>query len=147
MFIFACENVGIHMSVYVLVHVLAYVCRTKSFNVSKSKNIVRILRSFKVSILITLHLECESAGISSFFVYVCDLKGVCVHVCVCVCVYVHARVCVCVCVCIVFTHFNFFQVEHPSSAMKNAWKKVISSQRKRAVMACFRMIPLHGTPR
>lgn len=38
-------------------------------------------------------------------------------------------------------------VEHPSSALKNAWKKVISSQRKRAVMACFRMIPLHGTPR
>ncbi|XP_025103910.1 ryanodine receptor-like isoform X4 [Pomacea canaliculata] len=38
-------------------------------------------------------------------------------------------------------------VEHPSSALKNAWKKVISSQRKRAVMACFRMIPLYGTPR
>ncbi|XP_070180339.1 ryanodine receptor-like isoform X4 [Littorina saxatilis] len=38
-------------------------------------------------------------------------------------------------------------VEHPSAALKNAWKRVISSQRKRAVMACFRMIPLHGTPR
>ena len=95
MFIFACENVGIHMSVYVLVHV----CRAKSLNVSKSKNIVRILRSFKVSILITFHLECESAGVSSFFVYVCVLKGVCVHwggVCVCMLV----RVCVCVCVCV-----------------------------------------------
>ena len=102
MFIFACENVGIHMSVYVLVHVLAYVCRAKSFNVSKSKNSVRILRSFKVSMLITLHLECESAGISSFFVYVCDLKGVCVHVCVCVCAC--SCVCLCVCVCALFLH-------------------------------------------
>ncbi|GFO35387.1 ryanodine receptor [Plakobranchus ocellatus] len=37
-------------------------------------------------------------------------------------------------------------VEHPASN-SNAWKKVISSQRKRAVMACFRMLPLHNTPR
>ncbi|XP_064602338.1 ryanodine receptor 2-like [Liolophura sinensis] len=38
-------------------------------------------------------------------------------------------------------------VEHPPPSLKNAWKKVISTQRKRAVMACFRMIPLHGLPR
>ncbi|KAK0046902.1 ryanodine receptor 44F, partial [Biomphalaria pfeifferi] len=38
-------------------------------------------------------------------------------------------------------------VEHPDAYNKGAWKKVISSQRKRAVMACFRMIPLHNTPR
>ncbi|KAK3736855.1 hypothetical protein RRG08_000604 [Elysia crispata] len=37
-------------------------------------------------------------------------------------------------------------VEHPA-ANGSAWKKVISSQRKRAVMACFRMLPLHNTPR
>ena len=140
MFIFARENVGVRVSVYVLVHVLAYVCRAKSLNVSKSKNIVRILRSFKVSMLTTLCLERESAVVSSFFVYACFLKGwVYMHVCACVCL--------CACTPMLFTHFHFFQVEHPSSAMKNAWKKVISSQRKRAVMACFRMIPLHGTPR
>ena len=40
-----------------------------------------------------------------------------------------------------------FQVEHPPASMKQAWKKVVSSQRKRAVMACFRMIPLHNLPR
>ncbi|XP_048259812.1 ryanodine receptor-like isoform X9 [Haliotis rufescens] len=38
-------------------------------------------------------------------------------------------------------------VEHPHLGLKSAWKKVISSQRKRAVMACFRMIPLHSLPR
>ncbi|XP_048731868.2 ryanodine receptor-like isoform X6 [Ostrea edulis] len=39
------------------------------------------------------------------------------------------------------------EVEHPSGSHKNVWKKVISTQRKRAVMACFRMVPLHGLPR
>ncbi|ESO90186.1 hypothetical protein LOTGIDRAFT_123762 [Lottia gigantea] len=38
-------------------------------------------------------------------------------------------------------------VEHPSLAQRSAWKKLISTQRKRAVMACFRMIPLHSLPR
>ncbi|BFZ07812.1 hypothetical protein BsWGS_10847 [Bradybaena similaris] len=38
-------------------------------------------------------------------------------------------------------------VEHPNAQSKGAWKKLISSQRKRAVMACFRMIPLHSYPR
>ncbi|KAL4003146.1 RIH domain family protein [Acanthocheilonema viteae] len=37
--------------------------------------------------------------------------------------------------------------EHPQSSMVNAWKTMISSQRKRAVVACFRMIPLYGIPR
>ena len=94
MFIFARENVGVRVSVYVLVHVLAYVCRAKSLNVSKSKNIVRILRSFKVSMLTTLCLERESAVVSSFFVYACFLKGwVYMHVCACVCVCARARPC------------------------------------------------------
>ncbi|XP_071161899.1 ryanodine receptor-like [Mytilus edulis] len=38
-------------------------------------------------------------------------------------------------------------VEHPSASHKSAWRKVISTQRKRAVMACFRMVPLHSLPR
>ncbi|EJD76290.1 ryanodine Receptor TM 4-6 family protein [Loa loa] len=37
--------------------------------------------------------------------------------------------------------------EHPQGSMVNAWKTMISSQRKRAVVACFRMIPLYGIPR
>ena len=39
------------------------------------------------------------------------------------------------------------QVEHPPSSMMQAWKKLVSSQRKRAVMACFRMVPLYNLPR
>ncbi|XP_013392084.1 ryanodine receptor [Lingula anatina] len=38
-------------------------------------------------------------------------------------------------------------VEHPPPSHKGAWRKVISTQRKRAVMACFRMVPLHNLPR
>ncbi|KAK6101668.1 RIH domain family protein [Brugia pahangi] len=37
--------------------------------------------------------------------------------------------------------------EHPQGSMVNAWKTMLSSQRKRAVVACFRMIPLYGIPR
>lgn len=40
-----------------------------------------------------------------------------------------------------------YLVDHPPSALKSAWKKLISSQRKRAVMACFRMLPIHALPR
>lgn len=43
--------------------------------------------------------------------------------------------------------FGLHLVEHPTASMKQAWKKVVSSQRKRAVMACFRMIPLHSMPK
>lgn len=43
--------------------------------------------------------------------------------------------------------FGLHLVEHPSLGLKGAWRKVISSQRKRAVMACFRMVPLYGLPR
>ncbi|KAA3679890.1 ryanodine receptor 2 [Paragonimus westermani] len=38
------------------------------------------------------------------------------------------------------------QVDHPPTTAKGAWKKLVSSQRKRAVMACFRMVPLYALP-
>uniref|UniRef100_A0A915B3X3 Ryanodine receptor n=2 Tax=Parascaris TaxID=6254 RepID=A0A915B3X3_PARUN len=37
--------------------------------------------------------------------------------------------------------------EHPQGSLSNAWKRMISNQRKRAVVACFRMVPLYGIPR
>lgn len=39
------------------------------------------------------------------------------------------------------------QTEHPQGSLSNAWKRMISNQRKRAVVACFRMVPLYGIPR
>ncbi|KAI6242082.1 Ryanodine receptor 1 [Aphelenchoides fujianensis] len=36
------------------------------------------------------------------------------------------------------------KVEHPISASAQAWKIMLSNQRKRAVVACFRMIPVYG---
>ncbi|CAJ0957143.1 unnamed protein product, partial [Mesorhabditis belari] len=50
--------------------------------------------------------------------------------------------------------FNMGQVsailhttEHPQMLAAHAWKKMVSTQRKRAVVACFRMVPLYGIPR
>ncbi|VEL26103.1 unnamed protein product [Protopolystoma xenopodis] len=40
-----------------------------------------------------------------------------------------------------------YLVDHPPLTLKGAWKKLVSSQRKRAVMACFRMVPLYALPR
>ncbi|KAE9549703.1 hypothetical protein FO519_007091 [Halicephalobus sp. NKZ332] len=37
--------------------------------------------------------------------------------------------------------------EHPIVDPAAAWKKMLSNQRKRAVVACFRMVPLYGIPR
>uniref|UniRef100_A0A183SSJ8 EF-hand domain-containing protein n=1 Tax=Schistocephalus solidus TaxID=70667 RepID=A0A183SSJ8_SCHSO len=37
--------------------------------------------------------------------------------------------------------------DHPTCTHRGAWKKLLSSQRKRAVMACFRMMPLYAMPR
>ncbi|OON18966.1 EF hand, partial [Opisthorchis viverrini] len=37
-------------------------------------------------------------------------------------------------------------VDHPPTMAKGAWKKLVSSQRKKAVMACFRMVPLYALP-
>ncbi|XP_022619295.1 ryanodine receptor 2-like isoform X4 [Seriola dumerili] len=39
------------------------------------------------------------------------------------------------------------QVEHPQRSRKPAWHKVLSKQRKRAVVACLRMAPLYNLPR
>ncbi|KAM4598949.1 ryanodine receptor 2 [Fundulus diaphanus] len=38
------------------------------------------------------------------------------------------------------------QVEHPQRSKKPAWHKVLSKQRKRAVVACLRMTPLYNLP-
>uniref|UniRef100_A0A8C3ABS1 Ryanodine receptor 2 n=1 Tax=Cyclopterus lumpus TaxID=8103 RepID=A0A8C3ABS1_CYCLU len=39
------------------------------------------------------------------------------------------------------------QVDHPQRSKKPAWHKVLSKQRKRAVVACLRMAPLYNLPR
>ncbi|VDP16147.1 unnamed protein product [Soboliphyme baturini] len=38
-------------------------------------------------------------------------------------------------------------VEHPLAQMANAWRKVLSVQRKRAVVACFRMLSIYSFPK
>uniref|UniRef100_A0A668AN21 Uncharacterized protein n=1 Tax=Myripristis murdjan TaxID=586833 RepID=A0A668AN21_9TELE len=43
--------------------------------------------------------------------------------------------------------YLFFQVEHPQRSKKAVWHKLLSKQRKRAVVACFRMAPLYNLPR
>ncbi|NXX75670.1 RYR2 protein, partial [Urocolius indicus] len=40
-----------------------------------------------------------------------------------------------------------FPVEHPQRSKKAVWHKLLSKQRKRAVVACFRMAPLYNLPR
>uniref|UniRef100_A0A672JJC7 Ryanodine receptor 2b (cardiac) n=1 Tax=Salarias fasciatus TaxID=181472 RepID=A0A672JJC7_SALFA len=39
------------------------------------------------------------------------------------------------------------QVEHPHRSKRPAWHKVLTKQRKRAVVACLRMTPLYNLPR
>uniref|UniRef100_A0A8B9TFB2 Ryanodine receptor 2 n=1 Tax=Anas platyrhynchos TaxID=8839 RepID=A0A8B9TFB2_ANAPL len=43
--------------------------------------------------------------------------------------------------------FHLEQVEHPQRSKKAVWHKLLSKQRKRAVVACFRMAPLYNLPR
>uniref|UniRef100_X1Z8I7 Ryanodine receptor n=1 Tax=Capitella teleta TaxID=283909 RepID=X1Z8I7_CAPTE len=43
--------------------------------------------------------------------------------------------------------YGLHLVEHPTGSMEMQWKKAVSAQRKRAVMACFRMIPISKLPR
>uniref|UniRef100_A0A3Q3W1X0 Uncharacterized protein n=2 Tax=Percomorphaceae TaxID=1489872 RepID=A0A3Q3W1X0_MOLML len=43
--------------------------------------------------------------------------------------------------------FNLDQVEQPLRSKKCVWQKLLSKQRKRAVVACFRMAPLYNLPR
>uniref|UniRef100_A0A8C2U1P0 Ryanodine receptor 2 n=1 Tax=Coturnix japonica TaxID=93934 RepID=A0A8C2U1P0_COTJA len=42
---------------------------------------------------------------------------------------------------------DIFPVEHPQRSKKAVWHKLLSKQRKRAVVACFRMAPLYNLPR
>ncbi|PAA86181.1 hypothetical protein BOX15_Mlig033273g1 [Macrostomum lignano] len=42
---------------------------------------------------------------------------------------------------------GLYMVDHPPQTHKGVWKKLVTSQRKRAVMACFRVLPLHALPR
>lgn len=39
------------------------------------------------------------------------------------------------------------QTEHPYKSKKAVWHKLLSKQRRRAVVACFRMTPLYNLPR
>ncbi|KAI3389454.1 hypothetical protein SNEBB_011471 [Seison nebaliae] len=43
--------------------------------------------------------------------------------------------------------FYLHMVEHPHSRRLGTWKRLITSQRKRAVVACFRMAALHSVPK
>ncbi|XP_069065087.1 ryanodine receptor 3 isoform X1 [Pleurodeles waltl] len=43
--------------------------------------------------------------------------------------------------------FHLEQVEQPLRSKKLVWHKLLSKQRKRAVVACFRMAPLYNLPR
>lgn len=38
------------------------------------------------------------------------------------------------------------QTEHPYKSKKMVWHKLLSKQRRRAVVACFRMTPLYNIP-
>ncbi|XP_078000970.1 ryanodine receptor 2-like [Glandiceps talaboti] len=43
--------------------------------------------------------------------------------------------------------YRLYVVDHPPASKKSAWRRLMSAQRKRAVMACFRMVPLHSLHR
>lgn len=42
--------------------------------------------------------------------------------------------------------YGLHMVEHPQVKSKGTWRKLISGQRKKAIMACFRMAPLYSIP-
>lgn len=43
-------------------------------------------------------------------------------------------------------HVFLLQTEHPFKSKKMVWHKLLSKQRRRAVVACFRMTPLYNIP-
>ncbi|NWW24151.1 RYR2 protein, partial [Falcunculus frontatus] len=43
--------------------------------------------------------------------------------------------------------FLLTKIKHPQRSKKAVWHKLLSKQRKRAVVACFRMAPLYNLPR
>ncbi|CAN7995351.1 unnamed protein product, partial [Ixodes pacificus] len=42
--------------------------------------------------------------------------------------------------------YGLHMIDHPQGSMKGVYRSVVSTQRKRAVIACFRMISLHSLP-
>uniref|UniRef100_A0AAR2JWV0 Ryanodine receptor 1 n=1 Tax=Pygocentrus nattereri TaxID=42514 RepID=A0AAR2JWV0_PYGNA len=46
-----------------------------------------------------------------------------------------------------YTHIHTLHTEHPFKSKKMVWHKLLSKQRRRAVVACFRMTPLYNIPR
>lgn len=49
--------------------------------------------------------------------------------------------------CLTSTICLFMKVENPQRSKRPTWHKVLSKQRKRAVVACLRMAPLYNLPR
>ncbi len=47
----------------------------------------------------------------------------------------------------VYVKLCFCQVEHPQKTKRAVWNRMLSKQRKRAVVACLRMAPLYNLPR
>ena len=47
----------------------------------------------------------------------------------------------------VLNYARLSQIDHPQQQQKGAWRSVVSTQRKRAVIACFRQTSLHSLPR
>lgn len=43
--------------------------------------------------------------------------------------------------------YGLVQIDHPQQQSKNVYRSVVSIQRKRAVIACFRHLPLHSLTR
>ncbi|KAI0981288.1 hypothetical protein GJ496_001976 [Pomphorhynchus laevis] len=43
--------------------------------------------------------------------------------------------------------YGLHLVDHPPQGKKGVWRKLITTQRKKAVVACFRVAPLHSIPR
>ncbi len=43
--------------------------------------------------------------------------------------------------------FGLNLVDHPPAHRRGTWRKLVSSQRKKAIMACFRMASLYSVPR
>ncbi|XP_076313816.1 ryanodine receptor-like isoform X3 [Tachypleus tridentatus] len=43
--------------------------------------------------------------------------------------------------------YGLHMIDHPKGQQKGVWRSVVSTQRKRAVIACFRMTSLHSLPR
>lgn len=47
----------------------------------------------------------------------------------------------------VYIKLCFCQVERPQKTKRAVWHKMLSKQRKRAVVACLRMVPFYNLPR